>query len=106
MSTADATEALRQLPFAVHANRGAARRHDAGRDLGYVETLPNPGHRRSVLIATTAAGRGAFEAVHEREMAVLHRVAGSVADEDAAACLRVVSHLTEAFRARTESDQR
>ena len=77
---------------------------DAARDLGYVETRPNPEHRRSVLIAVTDAGRQAFDTVHGRELAVLDVVARGVTAEDAAACLRVVAHLTEEFRMRTEGD--
>jgi DNA-binding MarR family transcriptional regulator len=75
---------------------------DTARELGYVEARPNPGHRRSVLIAVTDAGREAFEAVHEREMEVLAAVAGDVAPADAAACLRVIARLTDGFRARTQ----
>jgi DNA-binding MarR family transcriptional regulator len=76
---------------------------DAARDLGYVETRPNPGHRRSVLIAVTDVGRQAFEAVHAREMVVLGSVAEAVRADDAAACLRVIARLTDEFRSRTQA---
>ncbi len=40
-------------------------------ELDLVETLENPAHRRSHLIAMTPAGRAAFDAIRSREAAAL-----------------------------------
>lgn len=56
---------------------------------GWVEVRPNPAHRRSSLIALTAAGEAVMDAVTAREQAVLGAVEGITA-EDVAACLRVL----------------
>jgi len=39
--------------------------------LGFVEAQPNPAHKRSALIALTAAGRRRFEAIRRAESALL-----------------------------------
>jgi DNA-binding MarR family transcriptional regulator len=42
-------------------------------ELGLVETLANPAHRRSQLVALTSAGKRRFEAIRKAERALLRR---------------------------------
>jgi DNA-binding MarR family transcriptional regulator len=65
--------------------------------LGLVESVPNPAHRRSVLIRLTDAGRAAIDAVVAREHALLRQTGGGLTDQDVAGCVRVLSRLLELF---------
>jgi DNA-binding MarR family transcriptional regulator len=67
-------------------------------ELGLVTTEPNPAHKRSKLIALTDAGRVAFAQIRARENETLRRIAADIPEEDIAACLRVVRHLTDELR--------
>ncbi|WP_433211041.1 MarR family winged helix-turn-helix transcriptional regulator [Microtetraspora malaysiensis] len=60
---------------------------------GLVESVPNPAHKRSLLIRLTGEGRAAITAVFDRERAVLRQVGGDLTDDDITACIRVLSRL-------------
>jgi len=66
---------------------------DAG---GLVELVDNPAHRRSRLVALTAAGRVAIGAVTAREHDLLRRVPGGLTAAEVDACLRVLSRMLDA----------
>ncbi len=61
--------------------------------LGYVETAPNPAHKRSSLIRLTEEGRTVIGSVHDRERDALHGIAGDLTEEDIDTTLRVLSSL-------------
>ncbi len=48
---------------------------------GLVSILPNPGHKRSSLVALTPKGRKLFERMHEKEMEVLAQLRLPVGSE-------------------------
>ncbi|GAA3932663.1 MarR family transcriptional regulator [Actinomadura viridis] len=60
---------------------------------GLVESIPNPAHKRSVLIRLTGEGRAAITAVIDRERAVMRRIGGDLTEAEIAACVRVLSSL-------------
>ncbi|MFF3665694.1 MarR family winged helix-turn-helix transcriptional regulator [Microtetraspora malaysiensis] len=60
---------------------------------GLVEFVPNPAHKRSLLIRLTGEGQAAITAVFDRERAVLRQVGGDLTDDDITACIRVLSRL-------------
>ncbi|MEV5440598.1 MarR family transcriptional regulator [Streptomyces sp. NPDC052682] len=64
---------------------------------GLVESIPNPAHRRSLLIRTTAAGEAAITAVLAREHALLRQVGGDLTDAEVSACLRVLGEMLRLF---------
>lgn len=66
---------------------------DQAKALGYVETLPNPAHQRSHLIALTEAGRDAFARIHDGELANLDAIADGLTADDIEVCVRVLDHL-------------
>jgi DNA-binding MarR family transcriptional regulator len=66
-------------------------------DLGLVESVPNPAHRRSVLIQLTGQGSAMIGAVVEREHALLRQTGGGLTDQDVTGCVRVLSRLLELF---------
>lgn len=72
---------------------------DEGKSLGYLETRPNPTHRRSHLIALTAAGRTAYEQVHADELTRLDQLAAALDPADVEACTRVLDHLVRGLTA-------
>jgi DNA-binding MarR family transcriptional regulator len=60
-------------------------------DLGLVETLPNPAHRRSALMRLTTAGKGRFEQMRKRERRAMGAIDLPVSESrmrDAAETLR------------------
>jgi DNA-binding MarR family transcriptional regulator len=61
---------------------------------GFAELRPNPAHRRSSLVALTAAGADAIADVKARELAVLRDATGDLTAGDIDACLRVLNTLT------------
>jgi DNA-binding MarR family transcriptional regulator len=63
-------------------------------ELGLVATAPNPAHRRSRLVALTAAGGAAFDRLHAAELRNLDEIAAGLAPADVAAALRVLDALT------------
>jgi DNA-binding MarR family transcriptional regulator len=63
-----------------------------------VEIRPNPAHQRSPLIGISEEGRAALAAVADREREVLRRIGADLTDDEIGACVRVLSHLLEAFQ--------
>ncbi|WP_435897337.1 hypothetical protein [Streptomyces tsukubensis] len=77
-----------------------------GAALGLVEQNANPAHRRSPLIALTAAGRAAITAVGDREKVVLGRTGGELTEADVEGCVRVLSGMLALFDGRgAETDE-
>jgi DNA-binding MarR family transcriptional regulator len=66
-------------------NEAAARR--------FVESIPNPAHKRSSLIQLTDEGRAAITAVIDRERAMLSQAVGDLTDAEINTCIRVLSRL-------------
>lgn len=64
---------------------------------GLLEKQPNPEHRRAYFCAPSAAGRELFEAVHRRELELLHTVLGDINQTEVVAALRVLSRVASAF---------
>jgi DNA-binding MarR family transcriptional regulator len=62
-------------------------------DSGYVEAVENPAHRRSPLLRLTAAGRGAIEALVDRENESLRAAAEGLTRGDVDACLKVLHQM-------------
>lgn len=77
---------------------------DEAKRLGYLESLPNPSHRRSHLISLTERGRTAYRSVHEAELATLDRIGAPLDGADIAACVRVLDHLVAELRAVVHPD--
>ncbi|WP_157087188.1 MarR family winged helix-turn-helix transcriptional regulator [Piscicoccus intestinalis] len=75
---------------------------DEARHLGYVETRPNPQHRRSHLVALTDSGRAAFDALHAAELTRLDAIAARLDPADIEACVRVLARLTDGLRAMVD----
>jgi DNA-binding MarR family transcriptional regulator len=67
-------------------------------EAGLVETVPNPLHRRSHLLAATASGSATLQAVRAREDASLARLAAALTADEVAAAVRVLAALTGHFR--------
>ncbi len=72
---------------------------DEAAGLGLLTWSDNPAHRRSRLAALTPDGVATFTALHERELLDLEPIAKNLDPGDIAACLRVMSELTEGVRA-------
>lgn len=66
---------------------------DRAKDLGLVESRPNPDHRRSHLVALTATGDALFTSVHTAELERLTGLAGPLDSADVTACVRVLDQL-------------
>jgi DNA-binding MarR family transcriptional regulator len=64
---------------------------------GWVESLPNPEHRRSHLIRLTVVGEAAIDAVLAREHALLLEVGAGLTEADVAATLRVLRAMEAAL---------
>lgn len=73
------------------ARQNVQRHVDDLRRLGHVEQRPNPGHRRSVLIAATTAGAAVFAAVRSAELDALGAIAPECTAEDLAGAARVLA---------------
>ncbi len=65
-----------------------------------VDRVPNPEHRRSVLVRATTAGAGQFARIRNAEMRDLHAIASGLRERDVEACRRVLEHLAREFAAR------
>ncbi|MFE7046537.1 MarR family winged helix-turn-helix transcriptional regulator [Streptomyces atratus] len=63
--------------------------------LGFVESTPNPAHKRSSLNRLTERGRSAITAVIDRERAILSQAGIDLTGAEVDACLRVLSRLLE-----------
>jgi DNA-binding MarR family transcriptional regulator len=70
--------------------------------LGHAESRPNPAHRRSALIATTAAGAALFTRIRAHELSRLDRMATGCTDEEIATALRVLAALNRDVRAEAQ----
>ncbi|WP_238783440.1 MarR family winged helix-turn-helix transcriptional regulator [Streptomyces monomycini] len=68
-------------------------------DLGFLEAVPNPAHRRSPLIRLTPEGTEVTSALRQSEAAGLRRVLAGVPAADVATALHVLDRLGEDFRA-------
>ncbi len=64
---------------------------------GFVETLPNPHHKRSFLCRLSEDGRRRFEAVHQRELALLNRHLGDINMTEVIVALRVLNRVANCF---------
>lgn len=81
--------------------RQAVQRHvDDLVALGHVTPRPNPAHRRSVLIALTPAGQGAFGRVRASEFAELAGLAPECSATELRTAVRVLMALDRDVRAK------
>ncbi|WP_026615389.1 MarR family winged helix-turn-helix transcriptional regulator [Ensifer aridi] len=64
---------------------------------GLVEKQPNPEHRRAYFCNPTTTGRDLFNAVHQRELDVLHAVLGDINQTEVVVALRVMTRIDAAF---------
>jgi len=62
-----------------------------------VGTQANPAHKRSPRLAVTAAGRAKFNALHQRELALLHQHLGDINMTEIIVALRVVNRVSACF---------
>ena len=62
---------------------------------GLVELRPNPAHKRSPLVALTALGASAFEAMSRREAKLLERLAEGMNERDLKTTLETLGELKE-----------
>ncbi len=60
---------------------------------GLVEFIPNPAHRRSQYVGLTLAGKQAFQAILDREKAVLRSLSGGMGEEGVAVALNSMDQL-------------
>lgn len=67
-------------------------------ELRLLEWRTNPAHKRSKLAVLTPAGQTLFAQIHAAELATLERIAGDLAAEEVAACVRVLARLTAEVR--------
>ena len=68
--------------------------------LGLVEAVPNPAHRRSVLIAPTPAGTALFRRIRADELDSLDRLAGDCSRDEIVTALKVLRALNRDVRRR------
>lgn len=66
-------------------------------EIGYVEQLPNPAHRRSPLIGLTEAGRKVVEEMNEREAKLLSLVDLGIPDIEMTEAARTLRELRRVF---------
>ncbi|ASY58570.1 MarR family transcriptional regulator [Sinorhizobium sp. CCBAU 05631] len=64
-----------------------------------IEKRPNPEHRRAYFCAPSPAGRDLFNAVHRRELEMLHAVLGDINQTEVVVALRVMARIDAAFEA-------
>ena len=76
--------------FAQRATSGMVRSR-------FVETLPNPRHKRSYLCGATREGRALFDMVHQRELDFLHRHLGDINITEVIVALRVLNRVADCF---------
>jgi DNA-binding MarR family transcriptional regulator len=69
-------------------------------EAGLCTALPNPEHKRSVLIDLTGKGREVFEEIRRREAAAITELFGDIAPNDLAAAERALSAMTAALDRR------
>jgi DNA-binding MarR family transcriptional regulator len=76
-------------------------------ELELVRLRENPSHRRSALVSLTRKGAATFNAIREREMALLNSLQRRFNSADLAVSTRALAALSEALREvaqRTEED--
>ncbi len=100
---ADAPLTVPQVASRLSLARQNVQRHvDELVRLGDLRSAPNPAHRRSVLLAPTAAGRRRFRSLHARELADLAGLVPACSEQDLAVATRVLSALSDDIRRRTD----
>ncbi|MCZ4091087.1 MarR family winged helix-turn-helix transcriptional regulator [Sinorhizobium psoraleae] len=62
-----------------------------------IEKKPNPEHRRAYFCAPTPAGRELFNAIHQRELELLHAALGDINQTEVVVALRVMTRVDAAF---------
>jgi DNA-binding MarR family transcriptional regulator len=82
------------------ARQGVQRHVDHLTGLGYVETRPNPAHRRSVLVALTPAGAEVIGRVRRDELRDLATLAGDCTSGEIATAVKVLRALNRDVRRR------
>jgi DNA-binding MarR family transcriptional regulator len=70
-------------------------------ELRLVRTVPNPAHKRSVLLELTPAGRTRFEDMKRRERDLLAEVARSIPESQSRRTTRSLRQLRDLLAART-----
>ena len=94
-----------QLGRALWITRqGIQRIVDDAKQLEYVETRANPGHKRSHLIALTEKGSATYRDVHDAELARIDRMAAPLSTEDLEATVRVLAHVALELQAIAGDD--
>ena len=73
--------------------------------LGLIETRENPAHRRSVLIALTAAGAARFERIRADELGRLEAMAAECTDDEIATAVKVLRSLNRDVRRRAGGER-
>lgn len=66
---------------------------------GLIEKKPNPEHRKAYFCAPSTAGLDLFNAVHQRELEMLHAVLGDINQTEVVVALRVMTRIDAAFEA-------
>lgn len=61
---------------------------------GWVDTRPNPAHRRSWLVHLTSAGAEGIDAVIHREHELMGRVQGELSESEIIATLKVLTEMS------------
>jgi DNA-binding MarR family transcriptional regulator len=88
---AEAPLTVPQVAARLSLARQNVQRHvDQLTRLDHLHAIPNPAHRRSVLIHPTAAGRRAFGSLHARELLDLADLATTCSDQDLQTAGRVL----------------
>jgi len=82
------------------ARQGVQRHVDDLTRLGYVETRPNPAHRRSVLITLTRSGAELIRHVRSDELRHLAAMARDCTSEEITAAVKVLRALSRDVRRR------
>ena len=94
-----------QLGRALWITRqGIQRIVDEAKQLGYVETRANPGHKRSHLIALSEKGSATYRDVHDAELTRIDRMAAPLSVEDLEATVRVLAHVVLELQAMAADD--
>jgi DNA-binding MarR family transcriptional regulator len=70
-------------------------------ELGLVELIDNPAHKRSRLVSLTPAGRKRIQAMSKREAALLQKLSIDISEKNLNSSARTLKKLREVF----ESDQ-
>ena len=82
------------------ARQGVQRHVNDLLKLGYVESRPNPAHRRSVLIALTAGGTEVIGRIRDDELRQLATLAPDCTEQEIATTAKVLAALSRDVRRR------